>query len=189
MTEIVEVRGREILDSRGNPTVEADVVLADGSFGRAAVPSGASTGEKEAVELRDGDKTRYGGKGVSQGREQYQRRDPQGGHRSGRLGSAGRRCGYDCARWHAQQSEARGERDSRSLHGGGARGGERASAAALPVSGRRQCLPAAGPVHERAQWRQARRQYGRFPGIHDRAASCAFVRRGHPQWAWRPSTP
>jgi enolase len=65
MTEIVEVRGREILDSRGNPTVEADVVLADGSFGRAAVPSGASTGEKEAVELRDGDKARYGGKGVT----------------------------------------------------------------------------------------------------------------------------
>ncbi|MGA2717037.1 MAG: phosphopyruvate hydratase [Bryobacteraceae bacterium] len=65
MTEIVEVRGRQILDSRGNPTVEADVVLADGSFGRAAVPSGASTGEKEAVELRDNDKSRYGGKGVT----------------------------------------------------------------------------------------------------------------------------
>src|ERR1035438_6024078 len=65
MTAIVDVKGREILDSRGNPTVEADVVLADGSFGRAAVPSGASTGEKEAVELRDGDKKRYGGKGVS----------------------------------------------------------------------------------------------------------------------------
>jgi len=65
MTEIVKVKGREILDSRGNPTVEADVVLADGSLGRAAVPSGASTGEKEAVELRDGDKSRYGGKGVT----------------------------------------------------------------------------------------------------------------------------
>ena len=64
MTKIVEVRGREILDSRGNPTVEADVFLADGSMGRAAVPSGASTGEKEAVELRDGDKARYAGKGV-----------------------------------------------------------------------------------------------------------------------------
>ena len=64
MTAIVDVKGREILDSRGNPTVEADVVLADGSFGRAAVPSGASTGEKEAAELRDGDKSRYGGKGV-----------------------------------------------------------------------------------------------------------------------------
>jgi enolase len=64
MTEIVEIKAREILDSRGNPTVEADVLLSDGSFGRAAVPSGASTGENEAVELRDGDKSRYLGKGV-----------------------------------------------------------------------------------------------------------------------------
>ncbi len=64
MTTIVKVVGREILDSRGNPTVEADVHLADGSMGRAAVPSGASTGEHEAVELRDGDKSRYLGKGA-----------------------------------------------------------------------------------------------------------------------------
>jgi enolase len=62
--EIVSILGREILDSRGNPTVEADVLLADGSMGRAAVPSGASTGEHEAVELRDGDKGRYLGKGT-----------------------------------------------------------------------------------------------------------------------------
>ena len=64
MTAIADVIGREILDSRGNPTVEVDVVLADGTLGRAAVPSGASTGEREAVELRDGDKGRYLGKGV-----------------------------------------------------------------------------------------------------------------------------
>ena len=64
MTAIVNVEAREILDSRGNPTVEVDVVLEDGSMGRAAVPSGASTGTREAVELRDGDKSRYGGKGV-----------------------------------------------------------------------------------------------------------------------------
>jgi len=64
MTTIVKITGREILDSRGNPTVEADVYLADGSMGRAAVPSGASTGEHEAVELRDGDKGRYLGKGT-----------------------------------------------------------------------------------------------------------------------------
>ena len=62
--EIVKVVGREVLDSRGNPTVEVDVHLASGAFGRAAVPSGASTGENEAIELRDGDKKRYGGKGV-----------------------------------------------------------------------------------------------------------------------------
>jgi enolase len=64
MTAIVDIIGREILDSRGNPTVEVDVVLEDGSLGRAAVPSGASTGAHEAVELRDGDKARFGGKGV-----------------------------------------------------------------------------------------------------------------------------
>src|SRR5438270_7028857 len=64
MTQIDHIRAREILDSRGNPTVEADVVLVSGARGRAAVPSGASTGEHEAVELRDGDKKRYGGKGV-----------------------------------------------------------------------------------------------------------------------------
>ena len=66
MTEIVDIIAREILDSRGNPTVEVDVILEDGAFGRAAVPSGASTGAHEAVEKRDGDKSRYLGKGVLQ---------------------------------------------------------------------------------------------------------------------------
>ncbi len=66
MTAILDVHARTIVDSRGNPTVEVDVLLDDGSFGRAAVPSGASTGAHEAVELRDGDKTRWGGKGVQQ---------------------------------------------------------------------------------------------------------------------------
>ena len=65
MTAIVDVHARQILDSRGNPTVEVDVTLEDGSMGRAAVPSGASTGAHEAVELRDGDKSRWGGKGVT----------------------------------------------------------------------------------------------------------------------------
>jgi enolase 1/2/3 len=64
MSTIIAVRAREILDSRGNPTIEADVTLSSGAAGRAAVPSGASTGEREAVELRDGDQKRYGGKGV-----------------------------------------------------------------------------------------------------------------------------
>src|SRR6185503_13918734 len=64
MTAIVDITGREVLDSRGNPTVEVDVVLEDGAWGRAAVPSGASTGAHEAIELRDGDKGRYLGKGV-----------------------------------------------------------------------------------------------------------------------------
>ena len=64
MSAIVDVIAREILDSRGNPTVEADVLLESGVIGRAAVPSGASTGSREAIELRDGDKQRYLGKGV-----------------------------------------------------------------------------------------------------------------------------
>ena len=64
MSKIKDIRGREILDSRGNPTVEADVILESGHVGQAAVPSGASTGTREAVELRDGDESRYGGKGV-----------------------------------------------------------------------------------------------------------------------------
>src|SRR5437762_11578707 len=66
MTAIIHVHGRQILDSRGNPTVEVEVLLEDGSFGRAAVPSGASTGAHEAVEKRDADKSRWLGKGVSQ---------------------------------------------------------------------------------------------------------------------------
>src|SRR2546430_9597072 len=64
MSTVISVHAREILDSRGNPTVETDVTLASGASGTAAVPSGASTGEHEAVELRDGDSKRYGGKGV-----------------------------------------------------------------------------------------------------------------------------
>ena len=66
MSSVVDVVAREILDSRGNPTVECDVLLESGVMGRAAVPSGASTGAREAIELRDGDQTRYFGKGVSQ---------------------------------------------------------------------------------------------------------------------------
>ena len=65
MTQIASVHAREIIDSRGNPTLEAEVSLVSGGFGRALVPSGASTGAREAVELRDGDAGRYGGKGVS----------------------------------------------------------------------------------------------------------------------------
>ena len=68
MSRILDIRGREIIDSRGNPTVEADVVCEGGAWGRAAVPSGASTGRREALELRDGDGRRYLGRGVNQAR-------------------------------------------------------------------------------------------------------------------------
>ena len=88
MTAIADITARQILDSRGNPTVEVDVTLEDGTQGRAAVPSGASTGEYEAVELRDGDKNVYGGKGVLQAvRNVNEQIAPElllGRHRSGR---------------------------------------------------------------------------------------------------------
>ena len=76
--EIEKVIGREIIDSRGNPTVEAEVWLADGTIGRGAAPSGASTGEFEALELRDGDKSRFGGKGVQQGCREHQHHHHRG---------------------------------------------------------------------------------------------------------------
>ena len=118
--KITNIRGREILDSRGNPTVEVDVTLEGGAFGRAAVPSGASTGEREALELRDGDTARYGGKGVRKavanvngelatalvGREF----DPA---RSGR--------GDDRPRRHADQESPRRQRPARRLDGGSSR--------------------------------------------------------------------
>ena len=85
--EIVKVIGREILDSRGNPTVEADVYLADGTIGRAAVPSGASTGEHEAVELRDNDKSPLSGQRNAEGRGEYHEDDCSGAGRHGRGGA------------------------------------------------------------------------------------------------------
>ena len=86
MPAIAFLRAREILDSRGNPTVEVDVALDDGSTGRAAVPSGASTGAHEAVELRDGDPSRFGGKGVRTAVENVN------GATATRLATVGREC-------------------------------------------------------------------------------------------------
>ena len=103
MSAIVDVIAREILDSRGNPTIEADVVLESGVSGRAAVPSGASTGSKEAVELRDGDAARYLGKGVhARGRER-EHRDLRGDPRPRRLRAGPDRQDADRARRHRQQ--------------------------------------------------------------------------------------
>ena len=77
MSAIVDIVGREVLDSRGNPTVECDVLLESGVMGRAAVPSGASTGSREAIELRDGDKSRYLGNGVLKAVEHIKPRSPR----------------------------------------------------------------------------------------------------------------
>src|SRR5215472_11644963 len=93
MSAIVDIVGREILDSRGNPTVECDVLLESGTMGRAAVPSGASTGSREAIELRDGDAARYGGKGVQKAVEHVNTEiceamiDLDGTDNKGRLGA------------------------------------------------------------------------------------------------------
>ena len=85
---IVRVVAREIIDSRGNPTVEAEVILAGGASGRAAVPSGASTGEHEALELRDGDKTRYPGQRSIKGCRERKYSDREGRRWNGRIRSA-----------------------------------------------------------------------------------------------------
>ena len=101
MTAIVDIHARQILDSRGNPTVEVDVTLEDGSMGRAAVPSGASTGAHEAVEKRDGDKSRWGGKGVGEAVARGQWRDRRRDRRIRRRGPGRDRRGDDRARRHA----------------------------------------------------------------------------------------
>ena len=136
MAKIVKAIGREILDSRGNPTVEADVWLDDGSIGRAAVPSGASTGEHEAIELRDGEKSRYLGKGTRKAAQ----------HVNGEIAAAIK--GMDATRQaeidrkmiqtrrNAEQGPARSERDSGRLHGGCSSGCHVEKDAPVPVSRR-----------------------------------------------------
>ena len=167
--EIVSIRGREVLDSRGNPTVEADVVLEGGAFGRAAVPSGASTGSREAIELRDGDKGRYLGKGVTKRGRCGQRRDRRCRHRLRRARPDRARHRDDRARRHGEQGAP-----GRQRHPGGqprrrARRRRRHRPAALPLSRRRRRARAADADDERHQWRRARRQSDRHPGIHDPA--------------------
>ncbi len=181
MTAIVDIIGREILDSRGNPTVEVDVVLEDGARGRAAVPSGASTGAHEAVELRDGDKKRYGGKGVLKAVEavngeifdalagmdaQDQRRIDNAHDRSStarptRAASAPMRSWACRWRWPRRRPTAQ-------------------RAAALPLYRRGQRARAAGADDEHHQRRRACRQPDRHPGIHDHAGGRQDVRGGDP---------
>ena len=178
MTAIVDIIGREILDSRGNPTVEVDVVLEDGSLGRAAVPSGASTGAHEAVELRDGDKARYLGKGVRKAvdaingeilealagmaaEEQVQIDQTlielDGTPNKGRLG-ANAILGVSLA---VAKAAARILRH-----------------AAVSLCRRHFGADLAGADDEYHQWRRARRQSDRLPGIHDHAGRRAeFFRR------------
>ena len=119
MGKIVKIMGREILDSRGNPTVEADVWLEDGSMGRAAVPSGASTGEHEAIELRDGDKSRYLGKGTQKAAGHIRKEIAsaiQGMESTDQKGID--RKMIDSGR-DPEQRQAGGQRDPGRFHGGG----------------------------------------------------------------------
>ena len=112
--EIEKVIGREILDSRGNPTVEAEVYLADGTIGRGTAPSGASTGEFEALELRDGDKSRYLGKGVTKAVENINTiiNDAIEGMDASDIYASG----YDSGRWNKGQVLAWCECDSCSIY-------------------------------------------------------------------------
>jgi hypothetical protein len=120
MMQISKVHAREILDSRGNPTVEVEITLDTGVIGRAAVPSGASTGVREALELRDGDKKRYVGKGVTKAVANV-----NGEIAAALKGKALEQRAVDTqmigARRYAQQGAARGQRDSRRVDGGGER--------------------------------------------------------------------
>ena len=115
MSEIARVHARQLLDSRGNPTLEVDVTLASGALGRAIVPSGASTGEHEAVELRDGDPARVPRQGRAEGRGARERRDRGCGRRPRCRGSACARRDADRARRHADQEPARSQCDPRLL--------------------------------------------------------------------------
>ncbi len=183
--KITDVKGREILDSRGNPTVEVDVVLEGGARGRAAVPSGASTGEREALELRDGDKTRYLGKGVRKavghvngeiaaavkGREFTQRALDEamialdGTPTKGRLG-ANAILGVSMAALRADAA-ARGQAALRAHRGRGVPGSR------LPAR-----VHAARADDEHPQRRRARRLERGLPGIHGDAARLHLVQRG-----------
>ena len=180
MTAIVDIIGREILDSRGNPTVEVDVVLEDGARGRAAVPSGASTGAHEAIELRDGDKSATSARACCKAVDAVNGEifDALGG-----MDAEDQRRIDDCAdqaRRHAQQGPARRQCHPRRVAGGGQGGGRGARASALSLSRRRQCPPAARADDEHHQRRRACRQPHRHPGIHDHAGGRRHLRRCHP---------
>ena len=154
MTGIADIHAREILDSRGNPTVEVDVVLETGARGRAAVPSGASTGTHEAVELRDGDKSRYGGKGVQKAVDGV----------NGEIFDA--LSGMDAEDQRAidrtmidldgtpNKAKLGRQRDPRRFPGGGEGRRRRGAAAALSLCRRRQCLHPADADDEHRQRRR-----------------------------------
>ena len=157
MSDIFDVYGREVLDSRGNPTVEVEVVLEDGSFGRAMVPSGASTGAFEACELRDGDKGRYLGKGVSQAVEHV---NNECANAVVGLDAFDQRA-VDAALIAADGTPNKTKLGANAILGVSlavARAAAVGGPVAVPVPGRRQCPPAAHAHDEHPQRRRACRQ-------------------------------
>ena len=171
MTEIVAIHAREILDSRGNPTVEADVILASGAMGRAAVPSGASTGEHEAVELRDGDKTHYLGKGVLKAVENVNESIAPSCHGMDAANQRAHRRHHDRARRHAPTRASSAPTPSSPspwpLPARGRRSAQACRSTATSAASTPACLPVAHDEHH--QRRRARRQQRRLPGIHGHA--------------------
>ena len=181
MSEIVEVRAREILDSRGNPTIEADVITADGAIGRAAAPSGASTGSREALELRDGDARRYLGKGVLKAVDNV-----NGELRSAVMGmevddQASPRHAHDRARRYREQGPAGRQCHSFGVarHGPCRGPGKGHAAVPLPVG---RTLPPACAHDEHHQRRRPCGQQRGLPGVHDPAGGRAFAARGRALW-------
>ena len=169
MSSIADIAAREILDSRGNPTIEVDVVLESGVMGRAAVPSGASTGAHEAVELRDGDKSRFGGKGVLQAVANVEGEifDAIGGM------DATEQVKIDDIMIDLDGTANKSRLGANAILGGVAGGGEGGGGgpgrAAVSLCRRRLCPHPAGAADEHRQRRQACRQSDRHPGVHDHA--------------------
>ena len=182
MSAIVDIVGREILDSRGNPTVECDVLLESGVMGRAAVPSGASTGSREAIELRDGDKKRYLGKGVLQGGRAHQHRDLRSRDGPRRLRAGLPRPHADRPRRHRQQVAPGRQRHAGRLDGRGACRGRGIRPAAVPLLRRLGRDADAGADDERHQRRRARQQQPRPAGADDHPGRRAELPRSGALW-------
>ena len=187
MSAIVDIVGREILDTRGNPTVECDVLLESGTMGRAAVPSGASTGSREAIELRDGDKSRYLGKGVLKAVEHINTEISEAV-----LGlDASEQAFLDKTLIDLDGTENKSRLGANAMlavsHGRGPRRGRRIRPAAVPLLRRHGRHAAAGADDERHQRRRARQQQPGPAGVHDHPGgraelprSPALRRRGVP---------
>ena len=164
---ITKIVGREILDSRGNPTVEADVYLSNGAFGRAAVPSGASTGAFEAVELRDGEKNRYLGKGVRNAVANIN--GPIADLLMGM--NAVDQKAIDRAMIEADGTPNKGNFGANAILGVHSRQGRRFRDGpfSLPLYRRRKCFHSSRSDDEYSERRQTRRQQSEHSGIHDRS--------------------